>query len=218
MCVLSLRCQIKWEMGYSIMYMSATSALGGTCACVSSGSRSTTPNPREPACARQHDHRPIGARGGVREDDKHTRRCSQAAGVLLAGSEGFLVPLGVPNGPCSPRLPSAPQHVRGGDRALSRCWAGQQVVAHRFRSMLRTSSCHSCRGWLRPRLALGWPRLALRRVSAIHRRQRCQKYHRCQRRRRRWLACSSLKACWRERARTSSRRRTVSWSGGATPA
>ena len=202
--------------------MSATSAPGGTCACVSSGSRSTTPNPREPRCARQHDHRPISARGGVREDDKHTRRCSQAAGVLLAGSEGFLVPLGVPNGPCSPRLPSAPQHVRGGDRALSRCappWAGQQVVvAHRFRSMLRTSSCRSCRGWLRPRLALGWPRLALRRVSAIHRRQRCQKYHRCQRRRRRWLACSSLKACWRERARTSSRRRTVSWSGGATPA
>ena len=57
-----------------------------------------------------------------------------------------------------------------------------------------------------------------RRVSAIHRCQRCQNYHRCQRRRHRWLACSSLKACWRERARTSSRRRTVSWSGGATPA
>ena len=146
--------------------MSATCAPGGTCACVSSDSRSTTPIPREPQCARQHDHRPISARGGVREDDKHTRRCSQAAGVLLAGSKGFLVPLGVPNGPCSPRLPSAPQHVRGGDRALSRCWAGQQVVAHRFRSMLRTSSCRSCRGWLRPRLALGWPRLALRRGAA----------------------------------------------------
>ena len=57
-----------------------------------------------------------------------------------------------------------------------------------------------------------------RRVSAIHRCQRCHNYHRCQRRRHRWLACSSLKACWRERARTSSRRRTVSWSGGATPA
>ena len=175
-------------------------------------------HPARDAVRRQHDHRPISARGGVREDDKHTRRCSQAAGVLLAGSKGFLVPLGVPNGPCSPRLPSAPQHVRGGDRALSRCWAGQQVVAHRFRSMLRTSSCRSCRGWLRPRLALGWQRLALRRASAIHRRQRCQNYHRCQRRRRRWLACSSLKACWRERARTSSRRRTVSWSGRATPA
>ena len=142
--------------------MSATSAPGGTCACVSSGSRSTTPIPR-------HEHRPISARGGVREDDKYTRRRSQAAGVLHAGSEGFLVPLGVPNGPCSSRLPSAPQHVRGGDRALSRCatpWARQQVVAHRSRSMLRTSSCRSCRGWLRPRLALGWPRLGLRRGAA----------------------------------------------------
>ena len=115
---------------------------------------STTPIPR-----REHEHRPISARGGVREADKYTRRCSHA---------GFLVPLGVPNGPCSSRLPSAPQHARGGDRALSRCalpWAGQHV-AHRFRFMLRTSSCRSCRGWLRPRLALGWPRLGLRRGAA----------------------------------------------------
>ena len=108
---------------------------------------------------------------------------------------------------------------------LPRCalpWVRQQVVAHRLQSMLRTRSCEAGlrlaeAGLRRPGAARGAalggaPGVAGGASDVACRPCICtlpKLSHRCQRRRRRWLACSSSKACWRA-SLTSSRR--TAWS------